>query len=50
MAQHHSDFPAALTGLLVGAVALLAVVFGMVTIVNVTQEGKSAESGHVAPH
>jgi hypothetical protein len=45
MEKHQSDMPAAFTGLLVGAVFVLAVVFSIVKIVNATHAGK-AEAPH----
>ena len=46
MSKHQSDLPAALMGLVVGALALLGVMFTVVQLVN-AKHGK-AEAGHVA--
>jgi hypothetical protein len=47
VSQHHeSDLRSALTGLIVGTVALFLVVFGIVQMVNATQS-KKTEAGHV---
>jgi hypothetical protein len=47
MEKHKSDLPAALTGLVVGAVCLLAIMFTIVQLVNSSFEHK-AQSGQVS--